>query len=1446
MTGMWRTTAGRVLVVDDEDKLMDALVEALTSEGYAAAGFLTGEAALEALQEQEFDLLLTDLMMPRMNGIALLKAAMAIDQNLVGIIMTGQGTVPTAVEAMKSGAFDYVLKPFRLERLLPVLKRALELRQLRMENIQLRETLAIYNLSETLAFSLDSKQVVEKTAEAALQQTDADEVSIMLVGRGKDELYVAAVRGGDREHLLGQRITLQEGIAGWVARQAEPLILNGEVSDPRFAPIRPRAEIRSAMSVPMLAGGQVVGVLNVNSLQPHRQFTPGQVKALSILTGTAAAALENEALYRDLEAREKRFRALIENSSDAIALLNLEGRFIYTSASARRVLGYEPEELVGQIAFELIHPDDQEAMLTGFMKAVQKPRHVATTQLRVRHQDDSWRWIEATAQNLLNEPGVEAMVVNYRDITERRQAERQIEYQADLLAHVNDSIVASDENYILTSWNKAAETMYGWKAEEVLGRNGLEILQTEWPAASAEERRRTIAATDRWRGEATQARRDGSRIPVEVSSMVLRDPNGQIAGYVSVNHDITERTKAEEALRESEARYRLATHATNDVIWEWSSKTKQLIWTENAQLVFGYSPEEIDSETWWDERIHPDDRGRVLSKLNAFMAGEESIWLEEYRFLIRDGSYAYISDRGYIERDESGQAVRVIGAMSDITERKRAEKALRQSEEQYRSLFEDSPISLWVEDFSEVKQRLDELKKNGVQDIPAYLRQHPDFVSECANCVRILDANSAAMKLYHARSKNELLGSLSQLFHTLPLEQFENELIQMANGRLNFEREEIDHTLTGERIYVNMRWSVAPGYEDSLAKVIVSTMDITERKQAEEQLRDSEIRYRMLFESNPHPMWIYDLETLRFLAVNDAALEHYGYSKDEFLSMTIEEIRPAEDVPALMADLMEFRPALHTPTVWRHIRKDGTLINVEITSHSVQWEERPARLVLANDITDRKRAEDALREKEQLLSEAQRIGHVGSWRYDFVADTLMFSDEMYRLFDIPPQDFQHNSEGFLRSIYSPDRPMVAKWLEDIKAGRQTQQLEFLIFRKNSELCYIHCTGAVEFDRTGTPARFIGTAQDVTERKLAEIQIRQQIEHLTALRKIDQAISSSFDLNVTLDIVLSQVISQLQVDAADVLLLDPDGRAFTYAVGKGFRTQAIETARLRMADSQAVRERRAIHVENLENKPDGRLLTRLGATENFVCYFGLPLIVKGKVKGVLEVFHRAPLQPYPEWLDFLNTLAGQAAIAIEDAQLFENLERSNRELSQAYDATIEGWSRALDLRDKETEGHTQRVTEMMLNLARAFGLPEKQLLHIRWGALLHDIGKMGVPDNILLKSGELTEEEWARMRRHPQYAYDLLKPISFLAPALDIPYCHHEKWDGTGYPRGLKGEEIPLAARLFAVVDVWDALRSDRPYRKAWTAEESREYIREQAGSYFDSTVVEHFLELIKE
>jgi HD-GYP domain-containing protein (c-di-GMP phosphodiesterase class II) len=249
-------------------------------------------------------------------------------------------------------------------------------------------------------------------------------------------------------------------------------------------------------------------------------------------------------------------------------------------------------------------------------------------------------------------------------------------------------------------------------------------------------------------------------------------------------------------------------------------------------------------------------------------------------------------------------------------------------------------------------------------------------------------------------------------------------------------------------------------------------------------------------------------------------------------------------------------------------------------------------------------------------------------------------------------------------------------------------------------------------------------------------------------------------------------------------------------------------------------------------------------EGFASYTGIPLIAKGELKGVLEVYHRASFEPEAQWIDLLQNFSTQAAIAIDNAQLFNDLQRSNFELSLAYDATIEGWSRALELHDDEAKGHAQRITDLTLGLARAMGIRDAEMVHIRRGALLHDIGKMGIPDSILLKPSALTDAEWEIMRKHPVYAHEMLTPIAYLRPALDIPYCHHEKWDGTGYPRGLKGEEIPPAARLFAVADVFDSLTRERSYRKAWTIERALDYIKSESGKHFEPKAVNAFLEML--
>jgi putative nucleotidyltransferase with HDIG domain len=351
------------------------------------------------------------------------------------------------------------------------------------------------------------------------------------------------------------------------------------------------------------------------------------------------------------------------------------------------------------------------------------------------------------------------------------------------------------------------------------------------------------------------------------------------------------------------------------------------------------------------------------------------------------------------------------------------------------------------------------------------------------------------------------------------------------------------------------------------------------------------------------------------------------------------------------------------------------------------------------------------------------------------------------------------------------------------------------------------------------------------------------------------------LQTILNQTIKVVSDALQVEYAILALVAVDGN-FSMKTDLGFsssKTQDI--ADVLLTDNSAIFQsiRVKMPVINLDLNLEKQLKINMD-DQNIILTSSLivPMLMGEEALGSIAVYSQFPRQWSEDEIRLLSLLANQTAIAIENTRLLEaehtarkhaevlHLQtiQQSQDIILAYDTTIEGWSRALDLRDTETEEHTLRVTNLTIQLAQAFGISDVELKHIRRGALLHDIGKMGIPDNILRKSGALSDDERAMMHQHPQLAYEMLSPIAYLLPALDIPYCHHEKWDGTGYPRGLMREEIPLAARIFTVVDVFDALTSDRPYRPAWTKNKAIEYIRQQAGSHFDPRVVDVFLNLI--
>lgn len=372
-----------------------------------------------------------------------------------------------------------------------------------------------------------------------------------------------------------------------------------------------------------------------------------------------------------------------------------------------------------------------------------------------------------------------------------------------------------------------------------------------------------------------------------------------------------------------------------------------------------------------------------------------------------------------------------------------------------------------------------------------------------------------------------------------------------------------------------------------------------------------------------------------------------------------------------------------------------------------------------------------------------------------------------------------------------------------------------------------------------------------KRNNAELQRR--AENLATINSLGQNLADTFDLE-EIYIYLKEAIRELVPMVSGICLaLYNNERQWlncTYTNQEGEDETMTHNNPIPLdlpgyeAPREAIRARQPLLIHDLPTMPINFPSPENTLPPKAVLY--VPMLSHETVVGLLQVQSCTPDYFSADKVELLTIAANAAGIAIQNALLVDQLQRSNLDLTQAYDATIAGWSRAMELRDRETEGHTQRVALLTVRLASKLGIQGEKLVHVRRGALLHDIGKMGIPDTILLKKGPLTHEERSIMQDHPTYAYQMIEPIAYLRPALDIPYCHHERWNGSGYPRGLRGEEIPLPARIFAVVDVWDALLSNRPYHVAWPIHKARDYIVQQEGILFDPAVVKVFLEIVGE
>ena len=631
-------------------------------------------------------------------------------------------------------------------------------------------------------------------------------------------------------------------------------------------------------------------------------------------------------------------------------------------------------------------------------------------------------------------------------------------------------------------------------------------------------------------------------------------------------------------------------------------------------------------------------------------------------------------------------------------------------------------------------------------------------------------------------------------------------------------------------------------------------MDITEQKRAEEHLRNINIRLKVLINATPDIICFKDGQN-RWLEANTADLELFRLTDVDYHGKT--DLELADFTDPIYRDA--FRAcAKSDENAWQATTssRGNEVIPLPGGGHKVYDVikapiyspngSREGLVVFGRDVTEQKKAEEELRISQQtyqgILSSVTEAVYIQQ-KNGVILDVNKAAETMH---GYEHKEIIGHTPELLAAPGKNNLEKINEYIEKAYEG-QAQRFEFWSMRKNGSIFPKEVTLS-KGSYFGQEA-VIAVARDISVRKQAEQALYKRLAELEALSTIDRTISSSFDLQITFDVLLKQTIKRLSVDAAAILIFDPDLQTLQYAAGQGFISNSFETAQIRPGQGYAGKvmlERRLISATNNKDVYQDPLFASLWKDENFETYYGIPLISKGQIKGVLEVFHRTELSTDSDWVNFLETLANQTAIAIDNSKMFYNLQHRNLELAVAYDATIEGWAHALELREGESFGHTERITDLTLGFAQALGVSSTEMVTLRRGVLLHDVGKMGIPDKILLKKGPLTRREWEVIKQHPQIAYDMLSRIDYLKQALFVPRYHHEKWDGSGYPEGLVGTQIPYFARIFAVIDVWDALTNDRPYRKRWSKEETMIYIREQSGKHFDPEIVPVFLKLYEE
>jgi PAS domain S-box-containing protein len=1161
----------------------------------------------------------------------------------------------------------------------------------------------------------------------------------------------------------------------------------------------------------------------------------------------------------ELRHSEEKFHNLFNNSEVGMFITRLDGSEILEfNEKYLKILGYTFDEVKGKASVDMWADKQERDRMVQLLKAEGRVTDFECGILN--KQGEVRRCI--TSLRLYRDTGI--LEGSIQDITERKRMEEAlVKEQHDMQAIMNYlpvKIYFKDRASRFIRISKSQTRLFGLSdPEQAIGKTDFDFFTKEHAQQAYEDEQAIIQTGQPLIKEERETWADHPDTWVSTIKMPVRDNEGNIIGTFGLSTDITEHKRMEEELRENEARYRLLFDSAPMGILLIDTQGKILEVNPAALQILG-SPSAEATKNINMLTFQPLIEAGISGDFQKVVDNAQPTF-GEYPYTTKWSKSVFITLRFTPLFGANGNLEQIQGVFEDITERKLAEEAL--AKEQYE-----------------------------MQTLMNYLPTYIYFKDRASRFTRI--SKSQALRFGLSDPAQAIGKTDSDFFAAEHAQQaYEDEQAIIQTGQPLIKEEKETWADRPNRWVSTIKMPMRDNEGNIIGTFGIST-DITERKQAEEELAQERNLLRSLIDHMPDYVYVKDTQS-RFLVANPALARLIGAATpDELLGKTDFDFFPQELAAKYYADEQAIFQSGQPVLELEEPAVDIAGNKIWVSSTKVPLRNAQGKIVglvgMGRDITERKQSEQAIRQHvaeletlyesglilSQLLSPkeiAQKLIDLMNTKLDWHHTVIRLyhpEDETLELlaFNLPATmntaELQTTEERF-KSLITKAGDGLSGWTvqhrQAVRVGELTHDSRYVETEPDLHSgMYVplkvgeRVVGVISIESekpeafSETDERLIITLANQAAVALENSRLHEetlhQLKRLEALHVIDQSIAGSFDQRSTLDVLLTHTLDQLEADAAVIFLLQPYQRTLQYAVGKGFHTHIIETADLKLGESlvgQAITERRIIHVDDREDKEPHSALAKLWLEEGFKCMDSVSLISKGQVKGVLSVYHRKAFTPSLAWSRFLETLAGQAAIAIDSTQLFNSLQQANMELAIAYDATIEGWSRAMDLRDEETEGHTERVTEMSMRLGKAMELGEEYLVHLRRGALLHDIGKLGVPDSILLKADKLTDEEWQIMKKHPQLAYDMLYSVAYLRRALDIPYCHHEKWDGTGYPRGLKSEQIPLAARIFAIVDVWDALTSDRPYRKAWSKPDALKYIREQSGKHFDPQVVDIFL-----